>query len=107
LLACVIATAKPGETLCVALSETNGSARIEVDRPSLLKTVPDATLFDPSFEPHETANNDLIPLGIAFVLRLVRQLANRANGHFEVDGERFVLILPLERDSPSESLETS
>ncbi len=107
LLACVLATAQPGETLRVSLASTNGMARVEVDRPTLLKSVSDATLFDPSFEPHESAQNDLIPLGIAFVLRLIRQLAKRAQGHFDVDKEQFVLILPLQQDSPGESLETS
>jgi signal transduction histidine kinase len=107
LLACVLATAQPGETIRVTLKSGTGLARMEVDRPAILRSVPDSVLFDPGFEPNDVADNELIPLGIAFVLRLIRQLAKRAHGHFDVDAERFVLILPLLNDRSGESLETN
>jgi hypothetical protein len=107
LLACVLATARPAETIRVTLNSGSGLARMEIDRPAMLRSVPDSVLFDPGFEPDDIANNELIPLGIAFVLRLVRQLAKRAHGHFDIDRERFVLILPLLSDRSGESLETN
>jgi His Kinase A (phospho-acceptor) domain len=107
LLACVLATAEPGEVIRVCLRSGSGMARVELDRPIALRGVAEAILFDPSFEPNDVADKDLIPLGIAFVLRLIRQLARRAHGHFDVNADQFVLILPLLSDRSDESLETS
>lgn len=107
LLACVLATASPGETVRVALKRAGGRASVEVQRPRSLLGIPESVLFDPSFEAGDNADKDLIPLGIAFVLRLIRQLAKRAHGRFEVNGDQFVLILPLLSDRSDESLETS
>jgi His Kinase A (phospho-acceptor) domain len=107
LLACVLATASPGETLRVSVKSAAGRASVEVQRPSSLLDIPESVLFDPSFEPGDSSDKDLIPLGIAFVLRLIRQLAKRAHGRFEVNGDQFVLILPLLSDRSNESLENS
>lgn len=107
LLAIVLATASPGETIRVGMRSEIGQAKLHVQRPSLLRQVPEAILFDPSFEPGDSADKDLIPLGIAFVLRLIRQLAKRAHGRFEVNADEFVLILPLLSDRSGESLETN
>jgi His Kinase A (phospho-acceptor) domain len=107
LLACVLATASPGETIRVSVRSVAGRANVEVQRPRSLFDIPESVLFDPSFEPGDSSDKDLIPLGIAFVLRLIRQLAKRAHGRFEVNGDQFVLILPLLNDRSHESLENS
>jgi hypothetical protein len=107
LLACVLATASPGETIQVSLKSLGGVAKVEMDRPISLRGIADTILFDPGFEPSDVADKELIPLGIAFVLRLIRQLAKRAHGHFDVTADQFVLILPVLSGRSDESLETN
>jgi hypothetical protein len=63
-------------------------------------------LLDPAFEPGEDKGGEDIPLGLAFVLRLIKQMARRAGGRFEINGDRFVLILPRRNDSAAEIIES-
>jgi hypothetical protein len=70
-----------------------------------LRSVSDETLLDPSFEPGDDKAGEDLPLGLAFVLRLIKQLARRAGGRFEINGDRFVLILPRQSDSEAEIIE--
>lgn len=105
LLLCVLATGAKGETLRISLTPGPFEARIEATRPALIRGLSVATLFD-------AANgapppDDELPLGLGFVLRLMRQMARRANGRFEVGGDSFVLILPRRSDSHAESIESS
>jgi hypothetical protein len=107
LIACVLATASPGETIQVSLRSLGGVAKVEMDRPIALRGIADSILFDPGFELGDVADKELIPLGIAFILRLIRQIAKRAHGHFDVTADQFVLILPALSGKSSESLETN
>jgi hypothetical protein len=105
LLLCILSTAQPQEQLRVALTTSSDGARIEATRPATLRSVSDETLLDPSFEPGDDKAGEDLPLGLAFVLRLIKQLARRAGGRFEINGDRFVLILPRQSDSEAEIIE--
>jgi hypothetical protein len=106
LLLCVLTTAENGEHLRIALTSGDDGARIEASRPKALQAVNDDTLLDPAFEPGEDKGGEDIPLGLAFVLRLIKQMARRAGGRFEINGDRFVLILPRRNDSAAEIIES-
>jgi hypothetical protein len=105
LLLCVLSTAHPKEAIRVSLTCNSNSAQIEATRPSLLRAVSDETLLDPAFEPGDDKAGEDLPLGLAFVLRLIKQLARRAGGRFEINSDRFVLILPRQSDSAVETIE--
>jgi hypothetical protein len=88
LCAIVIEHAARGERLRLSV-ETNGEAcRFSIGRPTTLKGLTDAQLFDPS------GGGDRAPLGIGFSLRLVRGLARIAGGELVTSAAGLTLLLP-------------
>ena len=106
LLLCVLAAGGRGETVKMALTTAAFEARIEVSRPAALQGLSTEALLDPARPSAETLAQEEIPLGLAFLLRLMRQMAQRANGRFEIKPQSFVLILPQRSDSGTVSIES-
>ena len=106
LLLCVLAAGGKGETVKMTLTTAAFEARIEATRPLSLQGLSTEALLDPARSSAETLAQDEIPLGLAFLLRLMRQMALRANGRFEIKAESFVLILPQRSDSGTVSIES-
>ena len=106
LLLCVLACGGRGETVKLSLTSTAFEARVEASRPAALKGLTMEALLDPTRQGGESASQDEIPLGLAFVLRLMRQMARRANGRFEIKPDSFVLILPQRNDSGTGTIES-
>ncbi len=107
LLMCVLATSAPGETLKSGLRTTDSHTRFSVSRPQALRNVDDAVLLDPTTERDSITTNEDIPLGLAFLLRLIRQIARKQNGRLEIGTESFVLILPRRGDSAEATIESN
>ncbi len=107
LLLCALASAAQGELIKAQLGLAEGAATIEVSRPASLRMIDETTLLDPTFDGGEKGENDDLPLGLAFVLRLIKRMARQINGRFEVGPESFTLILPRVRDSAVETIESN
>ncbi len=99
-----VATAARGESLKLVLTGDDMHAQIAITRAESLRRVPDDLLLDPSFAPTNRQLAEQVPLGLPFALRLIRHLATRNGGSFDLHDDRFVLRLPLEKDSDRESM---
>lgn len=86
LLATVAASAGRGEVLGIMLDSVDGAIRIVIDRPAALHADMDD---DPLL-----GENDAMPLGAEFALRLARNLARELGGSFELDTRALTLTLP-------------
>jgi signal transduction histidine kinase len=107
LLLSVLASAGSGEVIKAVLDSSESWASLNVSRPLALRGIDDARLLDPTFEGGEKAVDDDMPLGLAFVLRLVKRMARQANGRFEIGQDSFTLILPRVSDSAEGTIESS
>ncbi len=106
LILSALSAAESGETLRFSLGQSENTLRIEASRPQALRHLPPETLLDPTLEAGHAAASEDMPLGLAFVLRLLRQMARRAGGRFELGAESFVLILPSLADTAGETKES-
>ena len=106
LILSVLSAADNGETLRFSLNQGEGGIRVDASRPKALQNLSSATLLDPTLEPGSTLSPEEMPLGLAFVLRLLRQMARRAGGRFELNPDSFVLILPAQADTAEETKES-
>jgi hypothetical protein len=102
----VLCAAEDNETLRFSLSHVEAALKIEATRPKTLRGLSTQALFDPTLEVSTGPLADEMPLGLAFVLRLLRQMARRTLGRFEVTGDSFVLILPAQMDTAGETKES-
>lgn len=107
LLLTLVATAERNELLTVSLSQDTAEVRIAAARPQMLRNVLDQILLDPSVDHGNAVADGDLPLGLAFILRLIRKLARQANGRFEIGEESFVLILRRAGVSNAESKESN
>ncbi len=107
LLLSVLASASHGEVIKAVLEMSDGWASLEVSRPIALRGLDDSRLLDPTFDAEEKAVENELPLGLAFVLRLVKRMARHANGRIEFGPESFVLILPRVSDSAEGTKESN
>jgi signal transduction histidine kinase len=100
LLAATIAIAAPSETVRAELARAeDGTLRLSVARPRMLKGRDETMLLDPGYNP-DGDWPDAPVLGLGFALRLVRNLANAAGGRLDIEEDRFVLRLPLRAAAP-------
>ncbi len=106
LILCALATASTGETVKSALRSSGNEFRMSVSRPKALRGLDDKALLDPALENAQAHLNKDIPLGIPFLLRLIRQIARQQNGRFEIGPESFDLILPRPADSAGATIES-
>ena len=106
LIFCVLCAAEDSETLRFSVSQSEGGIRIEAARPKLLIGLSTEALLDPTLEARNSLSTEEMPLGLAFVLRLLKQMARRSAGRFELAAESFVLILPSRADTAEETKES-
>ena len=90
LLAAALAAAMPGEPLLVQLVAKTRSVRLHVTRPRALPAGDDRLLAIDEGE----RDDELLPLGVGFTLRLVRSLAAALGGALAIGADRLTLRLP-------------
>ncbi len=105
LMATVIGLAAPGESIEARLIETSSDVCFTIARPKSLVGMPTEALLDPSYGP-EGEWPDAPALGLGFALRLTSNMAKSAKAQFEIEPDRFTLILPhaAEQGDASESV---
>lgn len=91
LLAVAVAAAMPGEALYAHIVAKPRSIRLHVTRPRGLAAGSDAALL--AIDAGE-GEDDLLPLGVGFTLRLIRELAVALGGSLMITPERLTLRLP-------------
>ena len=106
LILAILCSAEDGETVQFALSESDSGVRIEASLPIGLQNISAHTLMDPTRDTGLAAFSEELPLGLAFILRLLRQMARRVGWRFELGTDSFVLILPRRADTAGESKES-
>jgi len=89
----MIEHAGAGERLRLAAEASGDSCRFAITRPTALRGLSDAQLFDP--RPGTAEAGEMAALGIGFSLRLVRGLARIAGGDLVVSKAGITLLLPL------------
>ena len=98
LLSSAIAVSAGGEPLSVRLREGEaGRVVLDVARPAALAGQDERALLDPGYSP-DGDWPDAPLLGLGFALRLVRNLAEAADGAFAILPDRFTLALPALAD---------
>jgi signal transduction histidine kinase len=93
LMATVIGLASPGESIEARLTETSSDVCFAIARPKSLAGMPTEALLDPSYGP-EGEWPDAPALGLGFALRLTGNMAKSAKARFEIEPDRFALIMP-------------
>jgi signal transduction histidine kinase len=95
LLSATVGLAASGEAITVFCMRgaAPDMAAIAFSRPAMLKGKDEAELLDPGFSP-EGDWPDAPALGLGFALRLVRNIAQEAQGSLEIAPQKFVLHLP-------------
>ncbi|QIK77619.1 HAMP domain-containing histidine kinase [Sphingomonas piscis] len=79
-----------GEELDVTASEWNGRCSLAVEKPALLRGLPDGDLLNPAFVVPRERNGRL---DLGFSLRLVRGIAQLARGDLAVSRRRITLVM--------------
>jgi His Kinase A (phospho-acceptor) domain len=105
LMSTVLGLAAPGETIEARLSTVTLGTAFTIARPKCLAGLGAESLLDPSYGP-EGEWPDAPALGLGFALRLIGNLAKSAKARFEIEPERFVLVIPsaVEQGDASESV---
>ncbi len=106
LILCVLCAAQDGETVRFSLAQTDIGLKIEATRPQALMGYSNAALLDPTLDAGNSLAAEEMPLGLAFIFRLLKQMAKRSTGRFEINADSFVLILPARADTAEETKES-
>jgi His Kinase A (phospho-acceptor) domain len=101
----VIGLGEAGEKFMFAINCQPDVTRLSVARPRIL-IGQDSVDFEDFRVTTETQKFDAPALGLAFTIRLIRQMARSVGGQFNIDSENFALILPSVRDSAGETKES-
>ena len=89
----MIEHASAGERLRLAAEANGDTCRFAITRPTALRGLSDAQLFDP--RPGSAEPGEMAALGIGFSLRLVRGLARIAGGDLVASAAGITLLLPI------------
>jgi hypothetical protein len=100
-----LGAAQPSETIDMSLDSDGKVAHFVVERPTALQGISEPLLLDPS---HALDGSwpDASPLGLAFTLRLIGNMARSIGGHLAIGDGNFTLILPLEHSIAGENKES-
>ncbi|MFT9120883.1 MAG: HAMP domain-containing sensor histidine kinase [Zymomonas mobilis subsp. pomaceae] len=95
LLTMIIGLIETNEKIEVIVNRQDSFVGFMVKRPLALQDYDEQALLDPGFNlkgewPHAPV------LGLGFALRLIRNLAAAAQGQFEIKGDSFTILLPIE-----------
>ena len=102
LLSTVLGLAAPGEAIEARLSAVSSGLSFAIARPASLSGLGAEALLDPSYGP-EGEWPDAPALGLGFALRLIGNTAKATKSQFEIEPERFVLLMPVSADESEAS----
>ncbi|MFM9852490.1 MAG: histidine kinase dimerization/phospho-acceptor domain-containing protein [Sphingomonadaceae bacterium] len=105
LIGIALGAANPAETIDISLGTDGKSAQLIVDRPVALQGIPEHLLLDPSHA-QDGSWPEASPLGLAFTLRLIANLARSIGGQFVIGDGNFMLMMPMDQANIGEQLES-
>lgn len=105
LIGVALGTATASEVIDISLDCDGKTAKLIVDRPAALRGLSQQMLLDPAHA-QDGSWPDASPLGLAFTLRLIGNMARSIGGHLAIGDSNFVLTLPLEATLAGEHVES-
>ncbi len=105
IMLCAFGLSDAGETVRIEMEATISGLNFAVIKPRSTRPLAMERMLDVSSDSLTPREDDVLPLGAPFLLRMIRQMAKRAGGRFEIDEKRFSLNMPAETDSAGISKE--
>ena len=109
MLLCVLGLSDAGESLRIEIEPHAATLSFSITKPRATRHLAADRLLDaasdPLADPLANREPDVLPLGAPFLLRMIRQMAKRASGRFEINDKSFTLIMPAQADSTEQSIE--
>jgi hypothetical protein len=106
ILLCAFGLSDAGETVRIEIESVTAGLSFAILKPRATRPLAAERLLDAGSDPLTGREDDILPLGAPFLLRMIRQMAKRAGGRFEINDKRFSLIMPAETDSADVSKES-
>jgi signal transduction histidine kinase len=106
IILCALGLSDAGETVRIEMEAASSGLGFAIVKPRSTRSLAGDRMLDASSDPLTTREDDVLPLGAPFLLRMIRQMAKRAGGRFEINDKRFSLNMPAETDSADMSKES-
>ncbi len=103
---CVLGLSDAGETVRIEIESLGAVLSFSIARPRATRQLTSDRMLDATSDLSPGRDDDILPLGAPFLLRMIRQMAKKASGRFEINDKSFTLNMPLEADSEGSSIES-